>query len=103
VNKNSVIEKDGIHDGHINRNIRLALAIIDLSQPYIFITKYDERDDDTVQITWQVNGCHTLNEARVYVDGQVKDMMKAGDKGTCNYVLGRSQNQTTFMNVVSKN
>jgi hypothetical protein len=33
--KQSVMERNGQHDGHVNRNIRIALALIDLAQPQI--------------------------------------------------------------------
>lgn len=28
-----------IYDGHINRNIRLAMAMVDLAQPYIMLER----------------------------------------------------------------
>ena len=31
----SVLEINGEHDGHVNRNIRIALALLDLSKPTI--------------------------------------------------------------------
>lgn len=71
IKKESVHEMNGKYDGHINRNIRLALATIDLSRPYIQIVDYQNLANDKVEVTWQVNGCHTLNEARAIVNGQV--------------------------------
>jgi len=29
-------------DGHINRNIRASLALIDMSKPYIFVNSYKD-------------------------------------------------------------
>ena len=37
VKPDSVLEINGEHDGHVNRNIRIALAMLDLSQPHIEI------------------------------------------------------------------
>lgn len=38
--KSVQIMNDRTYDGHINRNIRLALATIDLARPYIKIVDY---------------------------------------------------------------
>lgn len=56
--KQTLIQRESIdgqntqYDGHINRNIRASLALIDLSKPYIHITNYKENSDATVEITW---------------------------------------------------
>ena len=46
-------------DGHINRNIRLATALIDMSKPYIYIRHIgkDAADLDFLQVEFTVNGC----------------------------------------------
>ena len=59
---------NGQYDGHINRNIRLALSFIELSKPYIEIVNFTEVNEHEVEITWKVNGCHTLNEAKVIIN-----------------------------------
>jgi hypothetical protein len=42
----------GKYDGHINRNIRLAVATIDLSRPYINIVNYKDIGNDKIEVTW---------------------------------------------------
>jgi hypothetical protein len=37
VHKESVFAVNSKHDGHVNRNIRLAIALIDMSKPHIEI------------------------------------------------------------------
>jgi hypothetical protein len=65
VKPDSVLEINGEHDGHVNRNIRIALAMIDLSQPHIEIVNITSFNESMSQVTWRVNGCHTIDEARV--------------------------------------
>lgn len=60
----SVLEINGEHDGHVNRNIRIALALLDLSQPHIEIVNITSLNETTTRVLWRVNGCHTINEAR---------------------------------------
>ena len=52
ISKESIHEKNGKYDGHINRNIRLALAIIDLTKPYIQVIDYKDAGNDKIEITW---------------------------------------------------
>jgi len=67
----SVFSSDGNVDGHINRNIRIAMTIIEMSKPYIEVVSYVEKDDEKIEITWRVNGCFTLNEARFIVNDEI--------------------------------
>jgi len=71
VNTSSVLDFNSPTDGHVNRNIRLALALIDLSKPSIEIVSYSSSDESGEKITvkWRVNGCHTLEEAYALVNG----------------------------------
>ncbi|CDW79494.1 zinc carboxypeptidase family protein [Stylonychia lemnae] len=96
ISKESVHDQNSIFDGHINRNIRLALAIIDLSKPYIDIVSYKELENNQVELIWKVNGCHTLNQARTIINGVKEEMIEAGASTTCNYLLGREQKQHEF-------
>mmetsp|Transcript_34259 Transcript_34259/g.25327 ORF Transcript_34259/g.25327 Transcript_34259/m.25327 type:complete len:180 (-) Transcript_34259:927-1466(-) len=47
------------YDGYINRNIRLSLAIIDASKPYILITGVVPLNEEGTlfEVEWKVNGC----------------------------------------------
>lgn len=85
INADSV--KDRQHDGHINRNIRLALALIDLTLPTIEIVS-STTEGDSVDITWRVNGCYALNEARAIINGVAKSVLEG--EGRCNYLGAQS-------------
>jgi hypothetical protein len=63
VNPDSVQEINGEYDGHVNRNIRIALAMLDMSKPHIEIVNITN-DEALASVTWRVNGCHTIDEAR---------------------------------------
>lgn len=70
INPESIMKHGNKYDGHINRNIRLALSLIDQSKPYIEVVSFNQsRESDALTVTWKVNGCKTLNEARVIVNG----------------------------------
>ena len=98
VNPESVLKYNSEFDGHINRNIRLAIAMIDTAKPYIEIVKTKE-SEEKIEITWQVNGCFKLNEARIVINGTAgKSLITKDHDGRCNY-LGK---QTVFTSVVKK-
>lgn len=48
VNIDSVNGFDAQYDGHINRNIRSILALIDMSKPYIEVSEFKEIGNDKV-------------------------------------------------------
>ena len=51
-------------DGHINRNIRLAMTLIDMTKPYIFverILRIKIEGLDALQIDFKLNGCAVIN------------------------------------------
>ena len=51
-------------DGHINRNIRLAMTVIDMSKPYIFIERILRikiEGINALQIDFKLNGCAAVN------------------------------------------
>ena len=55
-----------LYDGHINRNIRAAMALIDLTKPYIWVksAKYLEKTDQ-VEVLFKINGCINITEVNV--------------------------------------
>ena len=71
------------HDGHINRNIRISMALIEASQPYIEIVSYNQSTEGNVTIKWRVNGCYKLNEAYYTVGGNKQSMLGTSG-GQCN-------------------
>ena len=74
----------------------MALALLDLSKPHIEIVNITSLNDTTTRVTWKVNGCHTINEARArffqgtYSEEETITFIKESDhkypaSGTCNY------------------
>jgi len=47
-------------DGHVPRNMRICLSLIDLAAPYVNIKKIDHKGD-SVDIDWKVGGSVTVN------------------------------------------
>jgi hypothetical protein len=64
VKPESVLEVNGEYDGHVNRNIRIALALLDLSQPHVRVINITNINEDTERVFWVVDGCHRIDEAR---------------------------------------
>ena len=71
VSKSSIYDQVpyNLYDGHINRNIRAAMALIDLSKPYIWIKRATHIvKTDQVEVLFTVNGCINITEVNVYVN-----------------------------------
>lgn len=86
VKPESVTSQRNEFDGHINRNIRLALALIDLVKPYIEVVNYIVSTED-VTLEWRVNGCFKLNQARVTVGNREPTfVLPTNQSGFCNYM-----------------
>jgi hypothetical protein len=78
--------QDNLFDGHVNRNIRLALALIDMVQPSIEIVSEDVNTKaDEVTLIWRVNGCYQLNQARATI-GTSEPHNVLPSPGHCNYL-----------------
>lgn len=104
------------YDGHINRNIRVAMALIDMTKPYIDMISYNiTPQEDKQNITFQVNGCKTLNEVRVvYKNGTLAEQLLptlANNKtGFCNYLgtqsvftyIGKATEEVTIEAIVDQ-
>lgn len=90
------MESNNEFDGHINRNIRLALGLIDASRASIEVVSINKSaSDENLTVTWQVNGCKSLNEARVSVNGHLgENLIPPGSVGHCNYL---SPDQSRFV------
>ena len=43
-----------MYDGHINRNLRLATSMIDMSKPYIYVYKISKVETNKDQLTYEV-------------------------------------------------
>lgn len=59
VSRASIEDKDynNRFDGHINRNIRLATAMIDMSKPYLAVSNIRIVSEEALEIAFTVNGC----------------------------------------------
>lgn len=90
VQKQSVLEKNGEHDGHVNRNIRIALALLDMVLPQIEVVEVKAINETSQRVTWRVNGCHSINQAHVLIHNATDNSTYEEDllnrQGTfCNY------------------
>lgn len=89
--------KDAEYDGHINRNIRLAMALIDMTKPYILIERIISikvEGNDMLQIEFKLNGCIDVQEVFFTRNG-VKETIDSTD-AYCNYNLPAGQEQSIF-------
>jgi len=66
----SVEDKKSSHrfDGHINRNIRLATAMIDFSKPYIYVESIVQ-EHENIKVSFKVNGCGSVNQVYFEING----------------------------------
>lgn len=70
-------------DGHINRNLRLATAMVDMSKPYIYVLKVTRNNEDSGRATvrFSVNGCASIDEVSSRFNGGEKQILST--KGEC--------------------
>ena len=63
ISKESImIKNDSFYDGHINRNIRASLALIESTKPYIKVVGIrNVSNSDKIEIKWVVNGCFQID------------------------------------------
>lgn len=83
----SVYDKDpyNLCDGHINRNIRAALAMIDMSKPYVVVDSIQRvGDTDSVEVLFRVNGCVNLDQVSLTINDQTQTILT---NGKCNQLL----------------
>lgn len=76
------------YDGHINRNIRLAMSLIEISKPYIEVESITNINDYEIEVIWKVNGCYQINEARVRINNEIVSLLNSD--GFCNYLLNEN-------------
>lgn len=53
-------------DGHIPRNIRVALNMIDMAAPYVHVSNKEIRDNK-LDIEWKVGGSKHVNDTELFV------------------------------------
>ena len=71
VSKQSIYDRVpyNLYDGHINRNIRAAMALIDLSRPYIWVKRATRIiKTGQVEVLFTINGCINITEVNVAVN-----------------------------------
>ena len=71
VSKQSIYDRVpyNLYDGHINRNIRAAMALIDLSRPYIWVKRATRIiKTGQVEVLFTINGCINITEVNVTVN-----------------------------------
>ena len=97
VTRNSVEERDPekMFDGHINRNLRLATSMIDMSKPYIYVNaiKQVEGVSHVFEISFVVNGCGSINKVFVERNGSRRNV---ATRGYCNHNLPDGVEQSVF-------
>ena len=72
-------------DGHINRNLRASMALIDMAKPYIKVTQ-SKQTKTQIDLKFIVKGCITVDSAKVVVkSGDEVLFTKDMGKGNCNY------------------
>ena len=66
-------------DGHINRNLRLITTMVDMSKPYIYVQEVtrDDEDSNKAIVRFSVNGCATLDEVSMRVNGDKKKILSS--------------------------
>ena len=73
-------------NGNINRNIRAALALIDMTKPYIQVNNAKFlQGSQQVEINFQINGCINITEVSVAVNDEQTIIATEADNNTCNY------------------
>ena len=89
--------EDG-YNGLINRNIRLAMTMIDISKPYIFvetIKKIKVEGQDLLQVEFQLNGCINITEVSYTINDTKVQLNSTG--GFCNHLVPAGQVQSVWI------
>ena len=81
-----------LYDGHINRNIRAAMALIDLSRPYIWVKRATRIiKTGQVEVLFTINGCINITEVNVTVNDNTTDtihtLANITDETYCNHLV----------------
>jgi hypothetical protein len=68
-------------NGHINRNIRAAMTMIDMAKPYVVVISVTEGTSSSssststrsgsAKVTFKINGCRTLDSVTIRIDGEL--------------------------------
>jgi hypothetical protein len=80
---------DASTNGHINRNIRASMSLIDMAKPYLVIDSIveDKNKVDTIEVTFKINGCVTANDVSAKLNGQSSRVFSDSASGVdyCNH------------------
>jgi hypothetical protein len=62
VSLKSIYNMSSAYNGHMNRNIRTQLALIDAAKPYVSIlTVVLLSKNNVLEVTFKINGCSQIN------------------------------------------
>lgn len=59
-NLSSIYFSDSKYNGHINRNIRAVIALIDMAKPYVVIESVEQKGNE-LEVAFKINGCSEIN------------------------------------------
>lgn len=80
-------------DGHIPRNMRVALNMIDLAGPYINVSHL-EVQNDVVNMDWKMGGSVNVNQSTLYaLPVSCKDKHKRISEILGDYLKEKNENQ----------
>ena len=72
-NELDILIPEGPGDGHIPRNVRLALAALDFAQPYIEMISVSGRkttsNNHTIDFSWRIGGAVHVDETQLFIAG----------------------------------
>lgn len=89
----SVLSSESKYNGHINRNIRVQLALIDMAKPYVQITQVTQLKSGQMEVKFQINGCTKIDSVTASVN-QTSALISQ-TTGFCNWSPVQSQTQFT--------
>ena len=70
-------------DGHINRNIRLSVAMIDLSKPYIYLHEVSMTNSGSLVVKFALNGCIKADYVGAIIGGELQEIATGA---SCNHL-----------------
>ena len=95
--RSSIEDREQSHgfDGHMNRNIRLAMTMIDMSKPYVYVQGIEEIEnggkDLHYLVSFTVNGCATINEVSYTLNSHDRQVLAY--TGYCNQDINGRKNE----------
>jgi spore germination protein GerM len=88
------VAKEGFgstYNGLINRNLRLGIAMIDMSKPYIMVEKIEKvriEGSERLQVEFTLNGCVNVTQVSFSINGQTQIL---NTDGYCNHLVPKDK------------